>query len=79
MKLSLSLLSMDTSGEQALDGRREPLSRVWSLPDNVVSLEASLRVRRILDVEAPVSSPAFESEATFAIRIGDVCDGMIKP
>jgi hypothetical protein len=29
--------------EQAFDGRREPLPRVWSLPNNVVNLGASIR------------------------------------
>ena len=29
--------------EQAFGGRRKPLPRVWSLPDNVVNLGASIR------------------------------------
>jgi hypothetical protein len=29
--------------EQAFVGRRKPLPRVWSLPDNVVNLGASIR------------------------------------
>jgi hypothetical protein len=32
--------------EQAFGGLRKQLPRVWSLPGNVVSLEASIRVRR---------------------------------
>ena len=43
---SALLFAAGIPGEQALDGRRKLLSRVWSLSDNVADLGASVWVRR---------------------------------